>query len=136
MISRAKVDVLRKHILHESSAAPRPYAFRADTHLRLCVLEEMEESGLIEVARNGDMVTRTRITPAGVLCFLREVNRAVGKKSGRDYFREFFTRNPDFLDRCGPVQRARVEKYLVLGYMPSFSKKPEAQGQQDKETQP
>ena len=87
------------------------------------ILEEMEDSGLLEVVRDGDVVLGTRITPAGVLAYLRAVGSSVGKKSGRDYFVDFIRDNPGFLDLCGPIQRARVEKYLVLGFMPPLSEK-------------
>jgi hypothetical protein len=122
MISRFKAMVLREHILNEGGQRRRPFVFRPKSHIFACVLEEMEEAGLVEVSREEGVLAATRMTPKGALCYLRSVGRAAGKKSGREYFGEFVKRNPDFLGRCGPIQRARIEKYLVLGFMPPFSK--------------
>lgn len=128
MISRWKKEVLKVHLLHERSGRAKPYVYRPTYDFFHKIMSELEESGLIEVVRDGDQVRATRITPAGALCYIRAVNKAVSKR-GRDYFKDFIRDNPDFLDRCGPIQRTRIEKYLVLGFMPSFSKKPSPSGQ-------
>jgi hypothetical protein len=135
MISDAKVQALRDHLLNDRPGRRKPYSFHTNNRFRHCLLEEMEEAGLVEVIREGGSVVATRITPAGALCYLRAVGSSVGKRSGRDYFVEFVRQNPGFLDRCGPIQRVRVEKYLVLGFMPPFSKKSAPCGTQIKETQ-
>lgn len=128
MISKAKVQALRDHLLNDSPNRRKRYIFHTENCFRRVLLEEMEEAGLVEVVREEGSVVATRITPAGALCYLRAVGSSVGKKSGKDYFVRFVGENPDFLDRCGPIQRARIMKYLALGYMPGFSKKPEATG--------
>lgn len=135
MISRLKVEVLRSHILNERASPTKTYAYRPKSHVFARVLEELEESGLVEVERVDEVVRATRITPSGILCYLRAVGRAVGKKSGRDYFSEFVRRNPEVLDRCGPIQRERVEKYLVLGFMPPSPGKGRPSGTQGEENQ-
>jgi hypothetical protein len=118
MISRFKVDVLRRHILNQKESSDKPYAFRPKFEFHISVVDELESMGFIEVVREGHTIRRTSITPKGVLGFLRAVGNTVGKKSGRDYFREFINNNPSFLDKCGPIQRVRVEKYLAFGFMP------------------
>lgn len=128
MISKAKVQALRDHLLNDRPARRKPYSFHTSNRFRHALLEEMEEAGLVEVVREDGSVTATRITPAGALCYLRAVGSSVGKRSGKDYFVEFIRQNPGFLDRCGPIQRVRLEKYMVLGFMPPFSKKPSPEG--------
>lgn len=128
MISSLKVQVLRDHILHEGASTKRPYVYRHRRPIFMEVLLELEVDGLVEVAWKEEQVVSTKITPAGALAFLRAVGSSTGKKSGRDYFSNFIKRNPEFLDRCGPIQRQRVEKYLVLGFMPGFSEKARADG--------
>jgi len=118
MISRFKVEVLRRHILGQKEASKKPFAFRPKFGFHLAVVDELESMGFIEVVRGEDCFLSTSITPKGVLGFLRAVGNTVGKKSKRDYFRDFINKNPSFLDKCGPIQRRRLEKYLVLGYMP------------------
>lgn len=135
MISKYKMKVLKEHLINERESGSKPYVFRHKYMVFMEVMVELEVAGLVEVFWKEEKVVSTRITPAGVLGYLRARGRAVSEK-GNDYFKGFVTRNPGFLDRCGPIQRERVMKYLVLGYMPSFSKKAQDQGQQDKETQP
>ena len=135
MISRAKVDALRQHLLNERPGRRKPYSFHTANRFRHVLLEEMEETGLVEVFREEGTVVSTRITPRGALCYLRAVGSSVGKKSGKDYFVEFVRHNPDFLGRCGPIQSIRIERYLVLGFMPPFSKKPKDEGLNLEETQ-
>lgn len=134
MISKVKIGALRDHLLNERPDRRKPYSFHTNNRFRHAILEEMEQSGLVEVFREEGSITATRITPAGALAFLRAVGRSAGKKSGKDYFVKFVNNNPDFLDRCGPIQRARVMKYLVLGFMPGFSEKPRPEGNQAEET--
>lgn len=128
MISKAKIQALRDHLLNDRPGRRKPYVFHTENAFRRVLLEEMEEAGLVEVLREEGSVVGTRITPAGALGYLRAVGRSVGKKSGKDYFVDFVRHNPEFLDRCGPIQRQRVEKYLVLGFMPGFSEKARADG--------
>lgn len=128
MISKAKIQALRDHLLNDRPGRRKPYVFHTENAFRRVLLEEMEEAGLVEVLREEGSVVGTRITPAGALGYLRAVGRSVGKKSDKDYFVDFVRHNPEFLERCGPIQRQRVEKYLVLGFMPGFSEKARADG--------
>jgi hypothetical protein len=135
MISRFKVEVLRRHILGQKEGSKKPFAFRPKFGFHLAVVDELESMGFIEVVREEDRFLGTSITPKGVLGFLRAVGNTVGKKSGRDYFRDFINRNPSFLGKCGPIQRVRVEKYLLLGFMPPL-RNPSALEGMSKETTP
>lgn len=135
MLSRFKVEVLRRHILGQKEGSKKPFAFRPKFGFHLAVVDELESMGFIEVVRGEDRFLGTSITPKGVLGFLREVGSTVGKNSGRDYFRDFINRNPSFLDKCGPIQRVRVEKYLLLGFMPPL-RNPSALEGMSKETTP
>jgi len=127
VISRYKMTVLKEHLLNEREDRKKAYIFRGDP-IFMEVLAELHENGLVEIECEGKVVTATRITPAGALCYLRKRGNALSKK-GRDYFKSFVSFNPGFLERCGPIQKARIMKYLVLGHMPSFSKKSQGQGQ-------
>ena len=128
MISSCKMKVLKDHLIHEREGGRKHYVFRHKYMVFMEVMVELEVAGLVEVTWKEEKVISTRITPAGALCYLRQVGTAVSQR-GNDYFKEFVKRNPSFLDRCGPIQRERAMKYLVLGYMPSLSKKPQEQGQ-------
>lgn len=128
MISGLKIQVLRDHILNEGASTKRPYVYRHRRPIFMEVLVELQVDGLVEVEWKEEQVVSTKITPAGALAFLRAVGSSTGKKSGKDYFSNFIKRNPDFLERCGPIQKDRVMKYLTLGFMPGFSKKPVAEG--------
>jgi hypothetical protein len=118
MISQGKIEILRQHILGERADRKKPFAFTPRKRWHMDTLIELQDMELIEISVDEDnVITRTRITPKGALRFLRAVGSAVSK-SGREYFRDFINNNPDFVERCGPIQRDRVQKYLVLGHMP------------------